>query len=340
MQNDAIELFDALAATERNGGEVNDRKVKRAAKELGGEAGVVMKKVAARFEGDGEGSERREQASIITVEEYVGGNGEVVGAVGGDLSRDVGRDGAALRLTEEGEDLGADVRAVEAGLGTEEGDETFELGLGKGCIIGEVFPAGEIEAGADQKGRAGYGQQTGPSGVQGCGVGHGGVAAESATLIERVDRRLLLRFGETGVEEGEGVTVASRQRPLGGKLAIQIDQQRMAGVPDMGDRRLEGHQPRCDGGVRSQDASTSESQRFERRQRREAARLEDEIGERFGRAGGDSSGERSGLGDHVGWPGGFRQTQFSGQRKRRSRKVSEVERARGGAGPKGRRKGS
>ena len=262
MENDPVELFDALAATERNGGEVDDGEIQGAAKELGGEAGVVMKKVSTRLNREGEGGQRGEEAAIVKVDEHVGGDGEVVCADGRDLGGDVGGEATTLCLAEEGKDFGANVDAIEAGSGADEGEKAFELGLGEGCVVGEIFPAGEIEARTDQKGAARRGLQVGPGGVECGGVGGGGIATQSPALIQCVDRFLFLGFLQAGVEEGEGVAVTGREGPVGWELAIQLDQQRMAGVADLRDRHLEGIKSRFDGGVRSEDAKAGERQRL------------------------------------------------------------------------------
>ncbi len=232
MEHDAVELFDPLPATERNGGEVDDGEIQGAAKELGGEAGVVMKKVSTRLNREGEGGQRGEEAAIVKVDEHVGGDGEVVCADGGDLGGDIGDKATTFCLAEEGEDLGANVDAIKAGSGTEEGEKAFELRLGEGCFVGEIFPAGEIEARTDQKGVTGHRLQVGPGGVESDEVCGGGVAAESAALIQGVDRFLFLCIVQAGVEEGKGVAVTSRESPVGRELTIQIDQKRMAGVAD------------------------------------------------------------------------------------------------------------
>ena len=142
MQNHAIQLFDAPATTERNGAEVDNRKVQDAAEELGGESGLVMKKVPARFERDSEGGERREKAAIITVNEDVGGNGQVIDPDPRNLGRNVGRHSAALRLAKEGENFGANINAVNACIGTEQSQQPFKLRLSEGRVVREVFPAG------------------------------------------------------------------------------------------------------------------------------------------------------------------------------------------------------
>ncbi len=186
MNDDPVHLFDGMATAQRDGGEMYDREVEGFAEELGGETGVVMDKVAAWLEGDREAGKGGEEAAIITVNENVGGDGEVVRGDGGDLSGDVGRDGAAFGLTEEGQDLWANVEAIEAGVGAEQGEESINLGLCEGSVVGEFFSAGEIEAGADQEGITESRRQMGPSGVECGGVGRRGVAAEAAALVERV----------------------------------------------------------------------------------------------------------------------------------------------------------
>ncbi len=179
-------LFDGLAAAQRDGGEMDDGEVEDFAKELGGETGVVVKQVTAWLEGQGEAGKGGEEAAVITVNENVGDDGEVVGGEGGDLGGDVGRDGAAFGLTEEGEDLGTNIDAIEAGIGAEQGEESIYLGLGEGSVVGEAFPAGDIEAWADEEGASRSWPQMGPSGVERGGIGRGGVAAEASALVERV----------------------------------------------------------------------------------------------------------------------------------------------------------